>query len=77
MCGARLSQQWSGACLSYTLRLVDSHLLGLLISVLAPQIPIGEFAQDPIYGWSRFADMAVLIICADILVVSPLQMYLL
>ena len=99
VCGARLSQQWSGACLSYTLRLVDSHLLGLLISVLAPQIPIGEFAQepmggawlfslalqlasvefaqDPIYGWSRFADTAVLIICADILVVSPLQMYLL
>ena len=37
-CGARLSQQWSGACLSYTLKVVFSTLLGLFISVLAPTI---------------------------------------
>ena len=30
VCGAQLSQQWSGACLSYTLRVVYSTLLGLL-----------------------------------------------
>ena len=29
VCGARLSQQWSGACLSYTLKVVCSTLLGL------------------------------------------------
>ena len=27
VCGARLCQQWSGACLSYTLKVVDSTLL--------------------------------------------------
>ena len=29
VCGARLSQQWSGACLSYTLKVLYSTLLGL------------------------------------------------
>ena len=50
VCGARLSQQWSGACLSYTWTVVDSTLLGLLISVLAPVVPSGEFAQEPMGG---------------------------
>ena len=47
--GAQLSQQWSGACLSYTLKVVDSTLLGLLISVLAPLMASGDFPQGPIY----------------------------
>ena len=29
VCGAQLSQQWSGNCLSYTLKVVYSTLLGL------------------------------------------------
>ena len=36
-----------------------------------------EFAQEPIYGWSRSADTAALTMCADILSVSPCQMCLL
>ena len=75
--GARRSQQWSGARLSYTLKVVHSTLLGLLISVLASLIASGEFAQEPIYGWSHSADMAVLITCADVLGVSPCQTCLL
>ena len=43
VCGAQLSQQWFGACLSYTLRVVDSTLLGLLISVWAPLMASREF----------------------------------
>ena len=61
VCGAWLSQQWSGACLSYTLKVVDSMLLGLLISVLAPLMASGDFPQGAIYGWSHSAAMAVLI----------------
>ena len=76
VCGARLSQQWAGACLSYNFKVVDSPLLGLLISVLEPLMTSVEFPQDPIYGWSCSADTAVLIMCADILGVSPCQMYL-
>ena len=34
VCGARLSQQWSGACLSYTLKVVDSIPLTHLIMCL-------------------------------------------
>ena len=60
-CGAWLSQQWSGACLSYTLKVVDSMLLGLLISVLAPLMASGDSPQGAIYGWSHSAAMAVLI----------------
>ena len=66
-CGARLSQQWSGACLSYTLKVVDSTLLGLLISVLAPLMASGEFPQEPIHRWFCSTDMVVLITCVDIL----------
>ena len=71
VCGAQLSQQWSGACLIYTLKVVSSTLLGLLISVLAPLMPSGEFSQDPIYGWPHSADLTILTTCADILGVSP------
>ena len=68
-CGAQLSQQWPGNCLSDT-------LLGFLISVLAPLIPRGEFPQEFIYRWSCSADAAVLVTCADILGESPYQMCL-
>ena len=74
--GARRSQQWSGARLSYTLKVVHSTLLGLLISVLASLIASGEFAQEPIYGWSHSADMNVLTTCTAISGVSPYQMCL-
>ena len=70
---AWLSQQWSGACRSYTFRVVHSTLPGLLISVLASLMARGEFPQKPICGWSHSADLAILIICA-ILGVSPCQM---
>ena len=50
-CGAWLSQQWSGECLSYTLKVVHPTFLGLLISVLAPLIPSGESLQEPLYRW--------------------------
>ena len=73
-CGARLCQQWSGACLSYTLEVAYSTFLGLLISVLAPLMASGDFPQEPVYGWSRSADMAVLTTCAGISGVSPCQM---
>ena len=76
VCGAWLSQQWSGVCLSYTLRVVNSTLLALL-SVLAPLIPSGDFPQKPIYGWSHSVDMDVLVTCVDILGMSPCQMRLL
>ena len=52
VCVAQLSQQWSGACLSYTLKVVHSTLLGLLISVLAPLMASGEFPQELVCGWS-------------------------
>ena len=70
VCGTQLSQQWSGACLSHTLKVVSSTILDFLISVLAPLMPSGEFPQEPIYGWSRSADMAVLITCADLMCIS-------
>ena len=76
VCGAQLSQQWFGACLSYTLRVVDSTLLGLLISVWAPLMASREFPWEPLCGWSCFTDTAVLVTCADILGVSPCQMCL-
>ena len=41
--GARRSQQWSGACLNYILKVVYSTLLGLLISVWAPLMASREF----------------------------------
>ena len=66
VCGARLSQQWSGACLSYTLRVVCS-------TPLAPLMASVDFPQEPVYGQSRSADMAVLVMCADVLSVSPCQ----
>ena len=77
VCGTQLCQQWSGACLSYTLKVVYSTLLSLFISVLEPLVASGEFPQEPIYGWSRSADTAVLITYTDILGVSSCQMCLL
>ena len=72
VCGARLCQQWSGACLSYTLKVVDSTLLlGLFDKCL--DTPAGNcgIPQALICGWSRSADRAVLITCAGIVGVSP------
>ena len=77
VCRVQLSQQWSRACLSYTFEVMHSTLLGLLISVLEPLMASREFLQEPIYGWSHCADSAVLVMCADILGVSPCQMCLL
>ena len=50
LCRAQLSQQWSGACLNYILKVVYSTLLGLLISVLAPLMISGEFPPG-VYLW--------------------------
>ena len=61
-------------CLSYTLKVVFSTLVSLLITVLALLVPSGEFAQEPFYGWSCSADMAIPVACADILAVSLCQM---
>ena len=46
VCGAQLSQQWSGVCLSYTLKVVYSTLLGLLINLLAPLMAIGDLPRS-------------------------------
>ena len=52
--------------------------MGLLISVLAPQMASREFPQESTYVWSCSADTAVVMYtCADILGVSPFQMCLL
>ena len=75
--GARLSQQWSGACLSYAPESGALHPLGLSISVLAPLLASGEFPQELVYGWFLSADTAVLIICVGILGMSLCQMCLL
>ena len=48
--GAQLSQQWSAACLSYTLRVMSSTLRGLLVNVSAPLVPSGESPQEPVWG---------------------------
>ena len=61
---------------SDTLKVVYSTLFGLLLNVLAPLMAIREIPQEPIYGWPHSADTAVLIMCADILSVSPCQMCL-
>ena len=47
------------------------------IKVLAPLMPSAEFAQEPISGWSRWADMATLNMCPDLLSGSPCQVCLL
>ena len=73
-CGARGSQQWSGACLSYTLRV----FWVFSISILAPLMVSVEFSHHRAYLWvvplcrHGYSDM-----CADILGVSPCQMCLL
>ena len=76
VCGAQLlAVVW--ACLSYTLKVVYSTLLGLSVSILESLMASGEFIQEPINWWSCSADMAVQITCADILGESPCQMCLL
>ena len=70
MCGARLSQQWSGACLSCTLGSGGLHPPGSLDECLGSTDGECEFAQGPVCGWSRSADAAVLVMCAVILGVS-------
>ena len=67
VCGAQLSQQWSGACLSYTL---ESFILcpsGSLDKCLGTLMTSGEFPQEPICEWSHSANTAVLVMCIDIL----------
>ena len=76
VCGAQLSQQWSGACLSYTLDSGVLHPSGSLDKYLGTPDGKWGFPQEPIYGWSRSADTAVLIMCADVLGASPCQMCL-
>ena len=76
VCGARPSQQWSGACLSYTLTVVDSTLLDLFNKCLGPPASKWGICQEPIYGWSCSADESVLTTCADISGVSPCQLCL-
>ena len=50
VCGARPSRQWSGACLSYTLKVVYSTLLDLLNKCLGP--PDAKCRIFPgAYGW--------------------------
>ena len=70
VCEAQLSQQWPVACLSCVLKVVYSTLLGLFIIVLAFLMTSGEFL------WSHSADMAVLVMCADMLGMSSCQMCL-
>ena len=73
---AQLSQQWSGACLSYTFTVVDSTLLDLFNKCLGPPASKWGICQEPIYGWSCSADESVLTTCADISGVSPCQLCL-
>ena len=78
VCGARLSQQWSGACLSYTSKVVYSTLLGLFDK--CPGTPDAKWGICPgayVYGWFRSADTTALTTCSDVLSVSPKQMCLL
>ena len=74
VCGARLSQQWAGAYLSYTLEGSVLHPFGSLDNCLG--IPDGEWGLFPrslsIYRFCS-ADMAVLVPCADILGVPSCQ----
>ena len=44
------------------------------MNVLALLMPGVGFPQEPIYGWSRSADMVILVTCADILGMSLLDM---
>ena len=55
-CGARLAQQWSGACLSSTLRVAHSTLLGLMISVSALRCQVGNLPRSPqaVHGCSAW-----------------------
>ena len=44
--------------------------------ILTPLLASTDFHQEPVSGWSRSADMAGLIPCADTLGASPCQMCL-
>ena len=50
MCGARLSQQWSGACLGSPWKVVDPTLLGLFDKCHGAPVPRGGFTQEPVGG---------------------------
>ena len=71
-----LSSGLAGSCLSYTLKVVSSTLLGLFNKCLGT--PDAKWGICPgTYAWSCSAETAVLITSADILGVSPWQMSLL
>ena len=59
---------FSVACLSYTLKVVYSTFLCL---ILVPLRANGDCPQEPNYGWSHSADTAVLVTCADTLRTLP------
>ena len=40
---------------------------GTWMFCLTPLLVSVEFPQEPTYGWSRSADVVILIICADVL----------
>ena len=50
VCGAPLSQQWSGACLNDTLTVLDSTLLGVFDKCLGSLDASVELAQAPMGG---------------------------
>ena len=50
VCDAQVSQQWSGACLCYTLKVVYSTLLGPFHKSLGTPDASVEFAQKPVGG---------------------------
>ena len=52
------------------------HPSGSLTKCLGTPMASGEFSQEPVYGWSCSANMAVLLRCADILGVPPWQICL-
>ena len=66
VCGAQLSQQCSEACFSYALEGGALHHYGSLDKCLGTLMASGEFSQEPICGWSCSADMAILVMCTNI-----------
>ena len=76
VCGARLSQQWSGACLSYALEVVYATHLGLF-DVLAPLMASGNLPRSLSMGGPTLQTGLFWSPCVGILGVSPCQMCLL
>ena len=69
---AQLSQQWSEAYLSYALEGHILHPSGSLDN-LGPLMVSGEFPQEPICGWSCFADTQSGHVCRYLRCVSLLD----